>query len=181
MALIKLRLNLGDQDLSYSFGVSQSTVSRYITKWIKSWLNKAMNNNKHNFLQVVHGNGESEIVCLWITQFEDKETVTELMQEFKKYNENWCLIECIMSDKDMTERNVLKKEISQPKLMICLFHTLRTMRCEVSCDKLGISQAERSMCLELLTKMAYANSEENYSELYAELRKCTTESYGLLQ
>ena len=121
---------------------------------------------------VVDCNGESEIVCLWITQFEDKETITELMQEFKKYNENWCLIQCIMSDKDMTERNVLKEELSQAKLMICLFHTLRTMRREVSCDKLGISQGERSMCLELLTKMAYANSEENYSELYAELRKC---------
>ena len=77
-----------------------------------------------------------------------------------------------MSDKNMTEKNVLKEEVSQAKLMICLFHTLRTMRREVSCDKLGISQGERSMCLELLTKMAYANSEENYSELYAELRKC---------
>ena len=76
-----------------------------------------------------------------------------------------------MSDKDMTEKNVLKEELSQAMLMICLFHTLRTMRRDVSCDKLGISQAERSMCLELLTKMAYANSEENYSELYAELRK----------
>lgn len=83
---------------------------------------------------VVDCNGESKIMCLWITQFEDKETITELMQEFKKYNENWCLIQCITSDKDMTERNVLKEEISQAKLMICLFHTLRTMRREVSCE-----------------------------------------------
>ena len=40
MALIKLRLNLGDQDLSYRFGVSQSTVSRYITKWLNGMYNR---------------------------------------------------------------------------------------------------------------------------------------------
>ena len=34
MALTKLWLNLGDQDLSYQFGVSQSTISRNMKKWI---------------------------------------------------------------------------------------------------------------------------------------------------
>ena len=32
--LMKLRLNLGDQDLAYRFGVHQSTVSRYFNKWL---------------------------------------------------------------------------------------------------------------------------------------------------
>ena len=57
----------------------------------------------------VDGNGESEIVCLWLTQFEDKETITKLVQEFKKHNSRWSSVECIMSDKDMTERHVLIK------------------------------------------------------------------------
>ena len=34
MTLVKLRLNLCDQDLAYRFGVSQSTVSRNFRKWI---------------------------------------------------------------------------------------------------------------------------------------------------
>ena len=34
MVLIKLCLNLFDQDLLYRFGISQSTVSRYFKKWI---------------------------------------------------------------------------------------------------------------------------------------------------
>ena len=34
MTLIKLRLNVTDQDLAYRFGVNQSTVSRCITKWL---------------------------------------------------------------------------------------------------------------------------------------------------
>ena len=32
--LMKLRLNLGDQDLAYRFGIHQSTVSRYFNKWL---------------------------------------------------------------------------------------------------------------------------------------------------
>ena len=34
MVLMKLRLNLGDQDLAYWFQVTQSTVSRYLNRWI---------------------------------------------------------------------------------------------------------------------------------------------------
>jgi len=34
MTLMKLRLNLSNQDLAYRFGISQSTVSKYFRKWI---------------------------------------------------------------------------------------------------------------------------------------------------
>ena len=34
MVLMKLHLNLGDQDLAYRFQVTQSTVSRYFNRWI---------------------------------------------------------------------------------------------------------------------------------------------------
>ena len=34
LVLMKLRLNLGDQDLAYRFNISQPTVSRYFNKWI---------------------------------------------------------------------------------------------------------------------------------------------------
>lgn len=91
----------------------------------------------------VDGNGEREIVCLWLTQFEDKETITKLVQEFKKHNSRWSSVECIMSDKDMTERHVLYEQFPQSKLLICLFHTLRSMKREVSTEKLVISQGER--------------------------------------
>ena len=121
-------------------------------------------------LMVVDGNGESEVICLWLTQIEDKETITELVKEFKKQNVRWSSTKCIMSDKDMTERDVLSKEIPHSKLLICLFHTLRSMRREGSCEKLGISTGERSMSLEILSKMVYARSEEEYGELYENLK-----------
>ncbi len=121
-------------------------------------------------LIIVDGNGESEVVGLWLTQFEDKETITELVQEFKKHNSNWNLTQCIMSDKDMTERNVFSEQLPQSHLLICLFHTLRTMRREISSEKLSISRGERSMCLEILQKMVYARNEDEYTVLYDELK-----------
>ena len=77
-----------------------------------------------------------------------------------------------MTDKDMTERDVIKEQLPQAALVICLLHTLRTMRREISCDKLRISQSERLMSLELLSKMAYARSEEAYLQIYNELTEC---------
>ena len=121
-------------------------------------------------LMVMDGNGESEVVCLCLTQFEDKETITELIHGFKRLNPSWPSIQCVMSDKDIVERNVFTEEMPQSKLLICLFHTLRTMRREITCEKLGISPGERSMCLEIVSKMAYAMSEEQYSELYDQLK-----------
>lgn len=123
-------------------------------------------------LMSIDGNGESEIVCLWIVQSEDKSTLINLLVEFKKHNESSSLIQCVMTDKDITEQDVIREQLPQAALVICLFHTLRTMRREVSCEKLGISQSERVMSLELLSKMAYARSEEAYLQIYNELTEC---------
>ena len=49
-------------------------------------------NDVHMLLYVltcIDGNGESEVVCLWLVEHEDKETLTNLMMEFKKHNESW--------------------------------------------------------------------------------------------
>ena len=67
-----------------------------------------------------------------------------------------------MSDKDMTERNITKEQFPQANLLICLFHTLHTFRREI----IGISQGERVLCLELLSKMAYAQSKSAYTTLF---------------
>ena len=34
LTLMKLRLNVGDKDLAFRFGISQASVSRYINKWL---------------------------------------------------------------------------------------------------------------------------------------------------
>ena len=53
---------------------------------------------------------------------------------------------------------------------LCLFHVLRTFRREIKSDKLGITQSERTLVLELLQKMAYATGEDQYLQFYDQLK-----------
>ncbi len=77
-----------------------------------------------------------------------------------------------MADKDMTERNVFASTFPEAKLLICLYHTLRSFRREVVMDKMGISSGQRTLSLELLQQMAYATSEDAYSDIYSRFCAC---------
>ena len=37
---------------------------------------------------VEDGNGESEIVCIWIVNQEDNQTITKMMESFKNHNDD---------------------------------------------------------------------------------------------
>lgn len=76
----------------------------------------------------VDGNGASEIVAFWIVYDEGRHTVTEMIKIFKRCNENWSKIRCIMSDKDFGERNFLFEHIPGFPLLICLFHVLKAFK-----------------------------------------------------
>ena len=119
---------------------------------------------------VEDGNGESEIVCIWIVNQEDNQIITKMMGSFKNHNHDWEKVECIITDKDMTERQVLKEQLPQADLQICLFHVLKAMRREITAEKLGISQAERQLALEILSKIVYSKTEASYEELKKQLQ-----------
>ena len=51
---------------------------------------------------------------------------------------------------------------SDAKLLICLYHALRSFRREVTCEKMPISSAERNRLLEIIQSTAYTNSGEAY-------------------
>ncbi|CAC5421215.1 unnamed protein product [Mytilus coruscus] len=121
-------------------------------------------------LMCVDANGESEITGLWIVSDESKDTIQNMMQIFKKYNQKWENVKCIMSDKDMNERDTLCLELPSAVIQICLFHVLKTFKREITCEKLKISADELLHALELLQKLTYSKSETSYFELYAELK-----------
>ena len=75
-----------------------------------------------------------------------------------------------MADKDLKDRDVIKQCLPKAVVLICLFHTLQTFHREVTCEKLGISSGQRRMCSELLQKMAYAATEDEYTRLYAQFQ-----------
>lgn len=117
-------------------------------------------------LIVIDSNGQSEIVAMYLTSLETEDAITKMVQGFKVHNSGWLETKVIMSDKDFTERAVFQKEFPDASLIICLFHALRTMRREVTCDKLGILPGERDHALELLTQLAYSMSSQQYDDNY---------------
>ena len=118
---------------------------------------------------VEDGNGESEIVAVWMVVTEDAISIRQMAEIFKKHNCRWSDTVTIMADKDFIERDAFKAEFPEASILICLFHVLRTFRREITTDKLGITAAERSLVLEIIQKMAYAKSADEYAELHQDL------------
>ena len=114
---------------------------------------------------VEDGNGSSEVVAALLME-ESEINMTKVIEVFKKYNPAWESTRVIMTDKDLTERDVLAKSFPNATLLICLFHTFRSFRREITIDKMGITSCQRNSCLEMLQKMAYSTSEDNYMSLY---------------
>ena len=117
-------------------------------------------NNLHMplyIMLVVDGNGESEIIALWLVVNEDKTTISHLVDIFIKHNDT-TKTRCIMADKELTERSVLTEKIPNAVMMICLFHTLRTFCREITSDKMGINAAQRATALEIISKLEMKKS-----------------------
>ena len=119
------------------------------------------------------GMGESEIFASFLIANEEKETIRRMIEIFKDSKSAWEKTVTIISDKDFTERDVLSKEFPNAKLQICLFHVLRSIRREITTDKMGITSEQRSLCLEIVQKMVYARTEEQYKS-YLESVKMTS-------
>ena len=103
-------------------------------------------------------NGQSEIIAVCLLVFEDAPSITWMMNTFKKMNSKWENIKIVQTLPDVS-------------VLICLFHTLRSFRREIGCEKMGITSGQRTLCLELVQKMAYAYSDEVYNQLYSQFMK----------
>ena len=104
-----------------------------------------------------------------------------MVQAFKSVNPMWVDTKVMMSDKDFNERNVFKKEFSQATLQICLFHTLKSFKREITTKKMSIQPGGRDRVLEIITKLACSKSEAEYDQNYQDLLKWSGNSYFILQ
>lgn len=118
------------------------------------------------------GNGQSEIVAVFMLLEENATSILAMVNAFKKHNEKWESVRVLMADKDMTERDVFASAFPQANLLICLYHTFRSFRREIVIDKMGITSGQRTMCLEMLQQMAYATSETRYRDIYNRFCMC---------
>lgn len=116
-------------------------------------------------------NGQSEITGVCLLTSKDADSMKWMIEVFKRCNDEWRNTRVVMADKDIQERDVIKQCLPESSVMICLFHTLRSFRREISCEKMGISAGQRTLSLEIVQKLAYASSEAEYDELYSQLKQ----------
>lgn len=115
--------------------------------------------------------GNSEIVSVATLSVEDEPSLSWMFETLRMRNPEMDRVRVIITDKDIKERQVLRRYFTNTSLLLCLFHTLQTFWREITCEKLSISAGQRSLSLELLQKLAYAGSEMSYNALYAHLTK----------
>ena len=98
-------------------------------------------------LLVIDGNGLSEIAAVLVLSAETKEIIEAAVRLFQKHNQDFVRTTVVMSDKDFNERDVFGRLFPDADLQICLFHTFRTFKREITCEKMGITSAQRNRCL----------------------------------
>ncbi|KAF0706194.1 zinc finger SWIM domain-containing protein 3-like [Aphis craccivora] len=117
-------------------------------------------------LLIEDGNGQSEIAALGLLVNEQRETLEWFLNKFKECNPACSMTRVFVTDKDMKERTVIKSLFPQCRLVICLFHTLRTFNREITCEKLGITPDERDASKSIIEKLCYCKSEKEYQDMY---------------
>ena len=103
---------------------------------------------------VEDANGETEIVGLGFLVVEDAESLGWLVETFMHKNPSVKKTRLVMADKDLNERDTIKKMMPWAKVLICLFHTLKTFRREVTMDKMNLTSVMKENCLKYIEKMS---------------------------
>ncbi|XP_064469882.1 zinc finger SWIM domain-containing protein 1-like [Ornithodoros turicata] len=109
-------------------------------------------------IHVEDGNASSEIICVGVLVSEDFQSMEWLLQTFKKLNPVWTATKCIMANKDLGERRILKQEFPQATVLICIFHVLQIFRREITTEKISITSEQRNKLLGILQKMVWARN-----------------------
>lgn len=68
------------------------------------------------------GNGQSEVIAIGLLVDEDTITLNWFLETFKETNPSWPSTFIVMTDKDMKERQVFRKQFPHIDMKICAFH-----------------------------------------------------------
>ena len=104
-------------------------------------------------LHAVNRNGLSQMVAVFLVTEETTSIMRSAVALFQEHNPALQSTVSIMTDKDFVERGVLRDLMPNAHLLICLYHTLRTFRHEIHCEKMSLKSAERDVCQQLISMM----------------------------
>lgn len=117
----------------------------------------------------VDGNGETEICSIFFARSESCLSVGAMVDIFQSFNPGWKNTKVILGDKDFADRGIYAEKYPNAILQICLYHVLVTFNREVTTTKRNITTQQRVKALEILQRLAYAESNESYESIYSEL------------
>lgn len=130
-----------------------------------------LNNRKMPlFIQsCIDGNGKAEIASLFICKGESRESVGAMIDIFCQSNPAWERTKVVMGDKDFADRSIYSEKFSNAVLQICLFHVCKTFNREITQVKRSVTKNQRIASLEIIQKIVYSRTAEEYNSLYEEL------------
>lgn len=117
----------------------------------------------------IDGNGESELISLYICRSESREGIQAMLDTFTEYNPNCAETKVIIGDKDFADRAVYTETFPNAVLQICLFHVALTFNREITPAKRQITAAQRITVLEILHRLLYSRTSDAYDQIYDEL------------
>lgn len=117
----------------------------------------------------VDGNGETEIISIFVCQSESRESIGSMIEAFQEFNPAWEKTRVILGDKDFADRSVYQEMFPNAVLQICSFHVLRIFNREITPAKRNISAVQRGQALEILEKLVYSRSQHDYDDFYQSL------------
>lgn len=136
---------------------------------------KILNNGMPvHILAVEDADGQTNVVGVGFVVSEDATTLKGLITAFKDHNPEAAeKIRCFMTDKDMSERKVIKELFPEVEMYICGFHVLTAMDRKVTQLKPSVDLKNKIM--ELLEKLVHSQSQEDYDIYYEKFSKTAPE------
>ena len=120
-------------------------------------------------LLVKDSNGISQIGGVALLKYETANAIAWVLKLFKAEHER-IKISCFMSDKSKAQMKALAAIFPGIVVYLCSFHTIQTFDREITCEKLGIDINEKSLSINLLHKLIYSKSQEEYNRFHKELK-----------
>ena len=114
-------------------------------------------------------NGNSSIICTCLLVSEDQESISWMIATFKKRNPRWRDIRVLMADKNINESYLIKTALPEASLACSMCCAPLEGRYHMT--KWVFTSGQRQLSLDLLQKLAYSSSNEDYETVYKELEK----------
>lgn len=120
-------------------------------------------------LLVVDGNGESQVAGFFLVKSENTRVLNFLFERFKEENPKHTDVAVVITDKHISNRIVVETQFPTAVHHLCIFHVEKIFHEEITPKKRNINAQQKKACIRILTDMIYANDQERYDTLYAEL------------